>query len=115
MNYEKASQLLTGRNHDSRKLANNTYLVRAINAFAIRLHNTNVVTFYADGSVMFNSGGWRTSTTKERMNIGDFQVCQKNYDWFIRCISKTDWVPYCDGITWNGSEFVANTSILAVR
>lgn len=34
----------------------------------IRLHATDIVRLKPDGSATFNAGGWRTSTTKERMN-----------------------------------------------
>lgn len=37
-------------------------------AFAVRLHNTRVVTFYPDGRIMLDSGGWQTPTTRDRMN-----------------------------------------------
>jgi len=34
----------------------------------IRLHLTDIVTFRPDGTIMLNSGGWKTITTKTRMN-----------------------------------------------
>lgn len=36
--------------------------------FYLRLHATRVLEFHADGRVVLNSGGWRTVTTKDRMN-----------------------------------------------
>lgn len=68
MNYQTANEKLVGRNKDSKKLANNTYLVRNGEDIAIRLHSTNVVTYKQDGSIVLNSGGWKTSTTKDRIN-----------------------------------------------
>lgn len=62
------------------KLANNTYLDWVSKNvaphgleeqpcwFAVKLHHTNVVTFYSDGSIVLDSGGWKTVTTKQRMN-----------------------------------------------
>jgi hypothetical protein len=37
-------------------------------AIAIRLHLTDILTFNPDGSVVANSGGWKTVTTKARLN-----------------------------------------------
>jgi hypothetical protein len=34
----------------------------------VKLHNTVVVKYYRDGSVQFNSDGWYTVTTRDRMN-----------------------------------------------
>lgn len=36
--------------------------------FAVRYHNTNVVMYYADGVVELNSGGYRTPSTRDRIN-----------------------------------------------
>lgn len=57
---------------DARTIGYNTYLeVDPYDADTIhvRLHNTNIVSFYADSdSVRVNTGGWNTTTTRERMN-----------------------------------------------
>ncbi len=66
-NFIEADQKLTGRNHDSRKLENNTYLERRGENIAIRLHRTDIVTHYPDGSFSLNDGGWNTPTTAERI------------------------------------------------
>lgn len=99
---------MQGRNREQRKLANNTYAHR-INerTIAVRLHNTDVVTLHSDGRVVYNSGGWRTLTTKERMSqFGPAQVSQTAGVWYIRVYNKTDWVVYADGITWDGEKFI---------
>ena len=53
-----------------RKLGNNTVLVtdHAPTSYAVRYHSTDIVTYRKDGSIVLSSGGWRTSTTKERIN-----------------------------------------------
>jgi hypothetical protein len=66
MNYTKANELHGKRAR--RKLCNNTYLERRGADIAVRLHATDVLVFRPDNSVVYNSGGWRTVTTKERMN-----------------------------------------------
>jgi hypothetical protein len=57
------------------KLANNTVLVQhADGRLAVRLHETDVVTFHGDGSATLNSGGWQTFTTRDRMTSCGFSV-----------------------------------------
>jgi hypothetical protein len=73
-------------NRDRRKLANNTYLERrGENRIAVILHETDILTFTRDGYLYFNSGGWRTVTTKDRMN--GFQKRARVYShkgaWFV--------------------------------
>lgn len=53
-------------------LGNNTVLreIRTVDGtdYAVRLHDTNVVTFKSDGRVMLNTGGFYSLTTADRMN-----------------------------------------------
>lgn len=57
------------RNPDAgRPVARNTRLYKRGEDYAIQLHETDVVTFHTDGTVTLNSGGWRTMTTKDRIN-----------------------------------------------
>ena len=67
-----------------RKLGNNTYLVvRDDGGFGVRLHNTEVVVHYED-RIVLDSGGYKTVTTKERMNkYTPFNIYQKNFKWFV--------------------------------
>src|SRR5207249_5341140 len=63
-----AAQTRLGR-RDERGIANNTRLVRrAADRLAVRLHRTDVVTFYADGRITLSTGGWETVTTRDRIN-----------------------------------------------
>lgn len=84
MNYTELDSKLQGRNKESRKIANNTYLIRRGNSIAVKLHNTDVVTFNQNGSIVLNSGGWHTPTTKSRINqfIGN-RLSQVNGVWYI--------------------------------
>ena len=88
-NFEKVSEILTGRNKNSRKMANNSYLERKDNgSIAYRLHSTDIVTYYPD-KIVLNSAGWLTTTTKDRMNQAlrivnpDLGISQKNKNWFF--------------------------------
>ena len=53
----------------SKKLENNTWLeVTEHGEYAIKLHQTRIITIHSDGTYTLNSGGYRTSTTKDRLN-----------------------------------------------
>lgn len=95
-----AEQQLTGRCKDRRKIANNTYLERRGDDIAVRLHDTDVVTYKANGDVVLDSGGWRTYTTKERMSTyGPFKwVSQDKGVWYV-CTWDGESYRYDDGIT----------------
>ena len=71
----------------------------------VRLYATNVVSFFTGDSpaVVLNSGGWRTTTTKSRMNQASnqydlgYQVYQHNFQWFVR--TRHDGIlPFVDGM-----------------
>ena len=94
MNHATASAKLGTR--ASRKLANNTYLEkREDGSIAIRLHSTDVVTFRPDGSTVLNSGGWFTSTTKDRIGLA-FRVSQHKGRWTVSVNGKG--YPFADGM-----------------
>ena len=105
MNYQTFAAKLTGRNSQSRKLANNTTLLRIDpSTIAVKLHSTNVVTFHADGRIVFDSGGWKTPTTKERMNsYSPARVSQSQGTWEITIDGRA--ANFADGITWDGHKW----------
>ena len=77
-------------------LENNTIeYFRSNGERVIRLYRTDIVTFSPDGhSVTLDSGGYRTATTKDRMNrYSGFTISRIKRSWYI------DGVPYYDGIT----------------
>lgn len=89
--HEAEKLLDRGRGRDSdgyktRKVANNTYLVERSEGVAVRLHRTDILLFGIDGSIILNSGGWRTITTKKRMNTylpSWIDVYQVKGKWFV--------------------------------
>jgi len=100
-NYIEALNVLNGR--DSRKIDNNTYLKKRDNGIAVMLHETDIITFLPDNTIIFNSGGWRTNTTKERMNsYSPCQINQKNYVWYIN--GKV----YNDGIKFKNGKIIGS-------
>jgi len=65
--YQQMSAQLTRR--PRLKIDNNTYLLRGDNgAIHVRLHQTNIVTYSPDGTATFNTGGWPTRTTRDRID-----------------------------------------------
>jgi hypothetical protein len=61
-----------GKAAEHKKIANNTWVehvtLAAGDAYAVRLHSTQVLVAYSDGTIVLDSGGWKTMTTKERMH-----------------------------------------------
>jgi hypothetical protein len=106
MNYQSLNEQLTGRCKESRKLANNTYAKRRGDKIAIMYYATDVVTYYPDGRIKLDSGGWMTVSTKERLNqFSPFHVWQNKGVWYVS--KNPGWnviqsVPYKDGMTWDG-------------
>ena len=111
--FRQADAALQGRNSARRKLANNTYLERREGGtIAVKLHETDVVTYHQDESLVLNSGGWLTVTTKDRMNqygpVGH-RVYSVRGVWYVgEC---GNWepdkaIPYKDGITFRADGTV---------
>jgi len=90
MTYEEALKKIEGgRNKVSRKVKNNTTLHKLVEVngavtVGVKLHDTFVVIMHPNHSVYF-SGGYRTSTTKQRINeFGLCSVYQKNFAWYLK-------------------------------
>ncbi len=84
--YVKARAFLGGRG--SRKVAHNTYVEGLGEAVVgLRLHRTVVVRLFAGGSVALDSGGYRTVTTKDRINAvlhpNGWNVFQEDHVWRV--------------------------------
>jgi hypothetical protein len=118
INHATAHEFLhtRGKPVDRKKLQNNTYAERRPNGdIAIRLHNTDVVTYHArnpwggdrDGrqAISLDTGGWLTVTTKERQNAytpPGVTVASNKGTWEVRIggwSNPSDIVRYTDGIT----------------
>lgn len=72
---------------ESKVIANNTVMYQQYGVFkVIRLHRTDILIFKPSGSIIYHSGGWRTPTTKNRMNeYGDpnIHIRQRDGSWFV--------------------------------
>ena len=81
--YESAADFLGKR--DNRPIANNTRLIRDSDCIFIRFHDSRIVSFYPDGKTVFTSDGFRTKTTKDRLNyyLRGFRIYQESGVWYI--------------------------------
>lgn len=64
------------------------------------LYHRTVLVKFQTARIILNSGGWRTATTKTRMNQTsnqyglEFHVFQKDFDWFVTFRGET--IPFVD-------------------
>jgi hypothetical protein len=98
----------TAKNKDNGKpLANNTRLMKRGESYAVRLHQTDIVTINPDGTHTLNSGGWRTMTTKARINeFGPVTITQSKGAWFVNypggeCLYEDGMTIGADGVPTN--------------
>lgn len=106
MNYQEALKRLNGR--DRRKLENNTVLwKRSDNTLAVSLHQTDIITLHQDGRTVLNSGGWRTATTKDRLNAyGPVRIWQDRGRWLFVGPDQKQYV-FSDGLIISGNKCTA--------
>ncbi|MFA5049291.1 MAG: hypothetical protein WC516_09770 [Patescibacteria group bacterium] len=103
--YKIQDAKLTGRNIQSRKIANNTYLQRRDSDIVVKLHDTDIITYKSNGDIVLNSGGWHTMTTKDRLNNNlprELYISQNKGIWYIKNLR------YKDGLTIKASGKILN-------
>lgn len=110
--YEEALSVLNGRS--TKKVANNTYLDRfkreqdrytTGDPIALRLHHTDVATFFrrdsGDEYVVLNTGGWKTVTTKDRLNRvlrrNGANIYQEGQAWYLN-LPEQGVTPYYEDV-----------------
>jgi hypothetical protein len=60
--------------------------------YKLKLHGNTIATIDELGVLSVSNAGWRSNTTKERLNgIPGVRVHQKNWNWFL------------NGVEWDGS------------
>lgn len=95
------------------KIANNTYLIKKSarqyfpeqeavlndDVLVIRLHNTDILTFFSDGRIVVKSGGYRSKTTKARINdyVSGFKLFSKKRDWYWYNYRNKEEIEFNDG------------------
>ena len=88
-----------------------THVSREDGVLTVRYHGTRVVEVYPNGKVILNSNGYRTSTTKTRMNQAStqfrlgFHVWQQNFAWFVDVDGHT--LEFRDGMAIRNGADVA--------
>lgn len=66
------------------RLGPNTVLMPYGKNFVVFLYSTRILTFRPDGSVILNSGGNRTATTKQRLNaLGPVYITKNKGVWGV--------------------------------
>jgi hypothetical protein len=66
-----------------------TTIGRHGNWLDVRYHSTDVASRHDDGRIVLRTGGWRTVTTKKRMNQAlevfgsPYRVYQRKGEWFV--------------------------------
>lgn len=73
---------------DQRTVDRNTILLPMPNgSIGLKFHRTVVLEYHADGTTIMDAAGFRTSTTKERMNQAlpaGFSIFQRKNVWNLR-------------------------------
>lgn len=87
-------QMITAIQESRDWKSDNTKVVFKDNESHVYLHNNHIATIDDDSLTIFD-GGWRSNTTKSRLNaicnafcIEGEGIFQKNYKWFIRKFAR---------------------------
>jgi hypothetical protein len=91
-NYIQALNFLGDK--ETRKLCNNTTLHKYRDGtLAIQLHWTDVISFKPNRDTVFDTGGWRSVTTKDRINeFSEYSVYSKKGEWVVRSKDETEYL-----------------------
>lgn len=96
------------------RIANNTFRYRTDDGREIiRLHVTDIIEKFPNGKVKLDSGGWKTSTTKSRLDMSGYQVYSDRGIWKVHDRKRDISVPFYDGITLPDAFDNAGTQRLA--
>jgi len=104
--YAEAAAFLGGRDSRTIPSIRSTSVERLSESgnIGLRYHGTYVVVYRANGTYVLRSGGWRTNTTKSRINdFSPARVYQRNFQWYIMVRCETKPWPFHDGIVIDGS------------
>lgn len=85
---ETVSEIMAGVQYvTKKKVANNTVLYTRPNGNkVVRLHRTDIVEFDRGGRIILRSGGWKTPTTKDRINMflpRSIYLSQMKKKWYV--------------------------------
>lgn len=84
LTYNQAKLMWDTRKRKQVKLCHETYLEEIDNnTMGIRYHGTYIVKIHANGNFTLDNGGYRTKTTKQRINeYSPARIFQKNFEWY---------------------------------
>lgn len=97
--YFEANKMLGNRSKLNIKSKRATYLKKNGDNIELVYHRTAVATYTKDNKIVLNSGGYRSLTTKVRMNsaLGNrAQVFQHKHRWYYSTNDGTN--PFEDGV-----------------
>ena len=111
INYHELDQYLGNKN--DRKIGFETIVHRVDDyEIAIKHYRTNILVVDATNIVTINTNGWKTKTTKDRLNqflncmrVG---IAQKKGEWFIHGSNGS--FPYEDGTEVHGGGYILTPS-----
>ena len=113
LTYNDACGVLCGR--ASRLIAPNTKLETIdSNTIGVRLHETTIIKIHHNGTYTLSSGGFRTATTKQRINaLTPANIFVHRGAWFLGSLGNC--VPFVDGmvVSSNGTPVRAGPSVSA--
>jgi len=118
--HELESYLKKGKrriNTTDRPIANNTRVIkRSPTSIAIKLHNTDVITLFENGSIQLNTDGWKTVTTKDRMTrflSAGISIYSERFIWYVRLDKKV--YLYEDYMIITHDRFVTDANGKAIK
>lgn len=102
LTYKRCQELYSqAKNKDNGKpIQRNTRIIKTeYNEYAVKLHQTNVLTFKKNGNIVLNSGGWNTPTTKDRIVTYGPRLLSMNGTWIYLYNNKR--YQFFDGMELN--------------
>jgi hypothetical protein len=112
--YDRCAEILAAqkkRGYDNKRLAGNTVLSEKDSCFAIDFYNTTIIKIHKDNTYELNADGFRTATTKERLNtFSPASIYQKRGVWFFNYnpIAENEDATFFDGAIVNSSGQLIN-------
>lgn len=77
--------------HRPFKRSNTSVRIMSNGDAELYLHGNHIATYTHDDSLHITSAGWKSNTTKERLNgLPNVHIYQRNYEWYL------------NGEFWNG-------------
>ncbi len=110
--YGDAARLLNAKGRSRATIANNTVVQHNVEGYTLYLHGHPIVTWKANGHVVLDSCGYRTVTTKQRLNYAQriVSIRQVKGQWLVAKNTPgtpIDWStaePFFDGITFTDHD-----------